>query len=109
MLIPYKYLIPLLVFVLLTGVVIGDRLAAEAKFGVGPISDGHSGSCSGLASARLHNCVHRLGSVRIGDGRPGGRTGGASGCPGCRDGSPRGHETICGFDDDERDERSAGN
>ena len=101
MLIPYKYLIPLLVFVLLTGVVIGDRLAAEAQFGGGPVSDGRSGSCSGLASARLHNCVHRLGSVRTADARPG-RTGGASGCPGCRDGSLG----ACGVEGDQRDDRS---
>jgi hypothetical protein len=101
-LIPYKFLIPLLVFVLLTGVVIGDRLAAEAQFG--SAGDGRSGSCSGLASARLHNCVHRLGSLRTPDGWPG-RTGGASGCPGCQDRWPRGRDTACGFDGDERDAR----
>jgi len=104
-LIPYKYLIPLLVFVLLTGVVIGDRLAAEAQYGGGPVSDGRSGSCSGLASGRLHNCVHRLGSLRTADARPG-RSGGASGCPGCKDGPPRGRDAACGFDGDERDERN---
>lgn len=107
MLIPYKFLVPLLLFVLLTGVVIGDRLAAEAQFGGGPFNDGRSGACSGLASARLHNCVHRHGSVRPADVRPG-RTGGASGCPGCRETSPRGRDTVCPFEGDERDGTGAG-
>lgn len=95
MLIPYRYLIPLLVFVLLTGVVIGDRLAAEAQLGGG--ADGRSGACSGLASARLHNCVHRYGSLRTAEGR----TGGASGCSDCW---PGGRDS-CGDDRDERDGR----
>jgi len=106
-LIPYKFLVPLLLFVLLTGVVIGDRLAAEAQFGGGPAYDGRSGACSGLASASLHNCVHRLGSLRTADGRPG-RSGGASGCPGCRETSPRGRDTACAFEGDDRDGRGAG-
>jgi hypothetical protein len=92
-LIPYKFLIPLLVFVLLTGVVIGDRLAAEARFGGS--SDGHSGACSGLASAHLHNCVHRQGSFRAAEGRPG-QSGGTSGCPDCWDRSLHGREAACG-------------
>jgi hypothetical protein len=100
-LIPYKYLIPLLVFVLLTGVVIGDRLAAEAQLGGGP-SDGRSGTCSGLASAHLHNCVHRHGSLRTGEGRPG-RSGGTSGCPGCW---PGGRDGACGSERDERGDKS---
>ena len=107
MLIPYKFLVPLLLFVLLTGVVIGDRLAAEAQFGGGPAYDGRSGACSGLASASLHNCVHRHGSLRTADGRPG-RSGGASGCPGCRETSPRGRDTACAFEGDDRDGRGAG-
>jgi hypothetical protein len=98
-LIPYKYLFPLLVFVLLTGVVIGDRLAAEARFGGG--SDGRSGACSGLASAHLHNCVHRHGSLRASEGRPG-RSGGTSGCPDCWDRSFRGREGACGNERDEK-------
>jgi len=98
-LIPYKFLIPLLVFVLLTGVVIGDRLAAEAQFGGG--GDGRSGACSGLASARLHNCVHRRGAWRSGESRPG-RAGGTAGCPDCWD---RGRDSACGNEKDERDER----
>ncbi len=105
MLIPYKFLIPLLVFVLLTGVVIGDRMAAEAQFGGG--ADGRSGACSGLASARLHNCVHRQGS-RPAEGRPG-RAGGTTGCPDCWDRSPRGRDAVCGSERDERDERGGDN
>jgi hypothetical protein len=97
-LIPYKYLIPLLLFVLLTGVVIGDRLAAEAQLGGGS-SDSRSGACSGLASARLHNCVHRYGSLRTADGRPG-RSGGASGCPDCWPSS------ACGYEGSDRGSRS---
>lgn len=93
MLIPYKFLIPLLIFVLLTGVVIGDRLAAEAQFGGS--GDGRSGACSGLASARLHNCIHRQGFGRTADWRPG-RSGGTNG-------SSRGHDAACGSDGDERD------
>jgi hypothetical protein len=61
--IPYTYLAVLLVFTLLIGVVIGDQLAA----GRGVESDdgiGRSGGCSGLASARLHECVHRFGHLR---------------------------------------------
>lgn len=61
--IPYTYLAVLLVFTLLMGVVIGDRLAA----GVGSDGDdgpGRAGSCAGLASARLHECVHRYGHLR---------------------------------------------
>lgn len=58
--IPYTYLAVLLVFTLLIGVVIGDRLAAGSE-GEGP---GRSGSCAGLASARLHACVHRYGRLR---------------------------------------------
>ncbi|HEX5999526.1 MAG TPA: hypothetical protein VFZ16_09040 [Hyphomicrobiaceae bacterium] len=60
--IPYTYLAVLLVFTLLIGVVIGDRLAA----GTGVENDGygHSGGCAGLASARLHDCVHREGYLR---------------------------------------------
>jgi hypothetical protein len=61
--IPYTYLAVLLVFTLLMGVVIGDRLAA----GVGSDGDdgtGRTGSCTGLASARLHECVHRYGHLR---------------------------------------------
>ena len=61
--IPYTYLAVLLVFTLLIGVVIGDRLAA----GVGIDSDdgiGRAGGCTGLASARLHECVHRYGHLR---------------------------------------------
>jgi hypothetical protein len=100
-LIPYKYLIPLLVFVLLTGVVIGDRLAAEAQFGGGHSSDGRSGACSGLASARLHNCVHRHGTLRTAEGRPG-RSGGTSGCPDCW---PGGRDSSCGYEGDDRDTR----
>jgi hypothetical protein len=95
-LIPYKFLIPLLVFVLLTGVVIGDRLAAEAQFGGGP-ADGRSGACSGLASARLHNCVHRRGSWRGAETRPG-RVGGTAGCPDCWD-----RDGACGSERNERD------
>jgi hypothetical protein len=61
--IPYTYLAVLLVFTLLIGVVIGDRLAA----GVGADGDdgiGRAGGCTGLASARLHECVHRYGHLR---------------------------------------------
>jgi hypothetical protein len=95
-LIQYKYLIPLLVFVLLTGVVIGDRLAAEAQYG--SAGDGRSGACSGLASARLHDCAHRRGSLRTPDGRQG-RSGGQTG----------GRDTSCGYDGDERNERGSDN
>ena len=65
--ISYAYLAVLLVFALLTGVVIGDRLAANA---IGPDGrdGGRSGGCSGLASWHLHACVHRLGTL---NGRPG--------------------------------------
>jgi hypothetical protein len=59
--ISYPYLAVLLVFTLLTGVVIGDRLAASAG---GSQDGGRSGGCTGLASARLHECVHRLGHLR---------------------------------------------
>jgi hypothetical protein len=60
--IPYTYLAVLLVFTLLTGVVIGDRLAANAD--VESSGGGRSGGCSGLASARLHDCVHRHGHLK---------------------------------------------
>jgi hypothetical protein len=70
--IPYTYLAVLLVFTLLMGVVIGDRLAA----GVGSDGDdGRTGSCAGLASARLHECLHRYGHLRT---KKGGRSGTAS-------------------------------
>jgi hypothetical protein len=59
-LIPYRFLIPLLVFTLLIGVVIGDRLSAESPWD--DDDDGRSGGCSGIASARLHACAHRFGS-----------------------------------------------
>jgi hypothetical protein len=80
-LIPYKYLVPLLIFTLLIGVVIGDRLAAEQWNGNGHVNggDGRSGSCTGLASARLHACVHRHGSWRAPQERA--RTGGIAGWP----------------------------
>jgi hypothetical protein len=99
-LIPYKFLVPLLIFVLLTGVVIGDRLAAEAQLGGGP-SDGRSGNCSGLASARLHNCMHRHGSLRMADRRPG-----QSGGTGCADCWPGGGDGACGSEKDERGDRN---
>jgi hypothetical protein len=57
--IPYTYLAVLLVFTLLIGVVIGDRLAAGTGLGIDEFDPGRSGACSGLASARLHACVHR--------------------------------------------------
>ena len=63
--IPYTYLAVLLVFTLQIGVVIGDRLAA----GVGVDGDdgiGRAGGCTGLASFRLHECVHRYGHLRSG-------------------------------------------
>ena len=62
--IPYTYLAVLLVFTLLIGVVIGDQLAAGA--GVASDNDGmgRSGGCSGLASARLHECLHRYAELR---------------------------------------------
>jgi hypothetical protein len=64
--ISYGYLAVLLVFSLLIGVVIGDQLGAANGGGSDP---GRSGSCSGLASARLHECVHRLGQLRAGSRR----------------------------------------
>jgi hypothetical protein len=73
-LIPYKYLVPLLIFTLLIGVVIGDRLAAEVRND----DDRRSGSCSGLADARLHACVHRRGSWLPSHEK--GRTGGVGAC-----------------------------
>jgi hypothetical protein len=68
--ISYAYLAVLLVFALLTGVVIGDRLAANTD---GGNDGGRSGACSGLASAGLHNCVHRLGHLRGAPGKLGQR------------------------------------
>lgn len=62
--IPYTYLAVLLVFTLLIGVVIGDRLAAGAGVGSGDDGAGRSGGCSGLASARLHECLHRYADLR---------------------------------------------
>jgi hypothetical protein len=77
--IPYSYLAVLLVFTLLIGVVIGDQLSAS------PAREeiGRSGGCSGLASARLHACVHRLGSWRPPSKRPSSGTSGPAGCPDC--------------------------
>jgi hypothetical protein len=60
--IPYTYLAVLLVFTLFIGVVIGDRLAAGA--GEGDDGVGRAGGCTGLASAHLHECVHRYGHLR---------------------------------------------
>jgi hypothetical protein len=62
--IPYTYLAVLLVFTLLIGVVIGDRLAAGNSSSV-PEDIGYSGGCTGLASAGLHECVHRHGHLRV--------------------------------------------
>jgi hypothetical protein len=87
-LIPYKFLIPLLVFTLLIGVVIGDRLAAEPPWDDG---GGRSGGCSGVASARLHACVHRLGSWR-----DRARSGGAPSCPDCWRTSQGRRDMACG-------------
>jgi hypothetical protein len=94
-LIPYKYLVPLLIFTLLIGVVIGDRLAAEQWNGNGNGNggDGRSGSCAGLASSRLHACVHRYGSWRAPQERA--RTGGGAGCPDCW---PNGGRDSCGYE-----------
>jgi hypothetical protein len=92
-LIPYKYLVPLLIFTLLIGVVIGDRLAAEQWNGNGHVNgggDGRSGSCSGLASARLHACVHRRGSWHTRQEQA--RTGGIAGSP------HNGGRDTCGFE-----------
>jgi hypothetical protein len=93
--IPYTYLAVLLVFTLLIGVVIGDRLAA----GVGVESDdgtGRAGGCAGLASSRLHECVHRYGHLR-----PGKRRSARSGVSW----DPKGHvDTTCELPGDERDE-----
>jgi hypothetical protein len=93
MLIPYKYLIPLLVFTLLIGVVIGDRLAAESPWDEGR-GGGRSGGCSGLASARLHACVHRLGSWRPPQDRA--RSGGVPDCPDCWRQSQGRRDMACG-------------
>jgi hypothetical protein len=65
--IPYTYLAVLLVFTLLIGVVIGDRLAAGGIDGDDGI--GRAGGCTGLASFRLHECVHRYGHLRSGPKR----------------------------------------
>ncbi|HEY7549594.1 MAG TPA: hypothetical protein VH913_08760 [Hyphomicrobiaceae bacterium] len=92
MLIPYKFLIPLLVFTLLIGVVIGDRLAEDSQ---GDDGGGRSGGCSGLASARLHACVHRLGSWR--PEREGPRSGsGTAAYPDCWSQSQRPGDWGCG-------------
>lgn len=87
--IPYTYLAVLLVFTLLVGVVIGDRLAAGAGvrpgfdpgFGPGVVGSGpgRSGGCAGLASARLHACLHRYG--RLSHRRVAAHSGGDTGEP----------------------------
>jgi len=83
--IPYTYLAVLLVFTLLIGVVIGDRLAASSGGHLPGDGIGNSGGCSGLASSRLHECVHRYGYLRTAarkSARPGG---GGAGWPDARD------------------------
>jgi hypothetical protein len=95
--IPYTYLAVLLVFTLLIGVVIGDRLAA----GVGVEGDdgsGRAGGCAGLASSRLHECVHRYGHLQ-----PGHKKSARFGVSTWQD--PKGHvDTTCELPGDERDE-----
>lgn len=89
--IPYTYLAVLLIFTLLMGVVIGDQLAANAN----GYDDRRSGGCAGLASARLHACAHRLGSVRTTPRGP--PNVGPPGCPDCW-GSQRQGDMACEFD-----------
>ena len=91
--IPYTYLAVLLIFTLLMGVVIGDQLAANA---IGN-DDRRSGGCGGLASARLHACVHRLGSVRAPRKPP---HVGPPGCWDCGNPSQRQRDAACEFEDD---------
>jgi hypothetical protein len=94
--IPYTYLAVLLVFTLLIGVVIGDRLAA----GAGVESDdgvGRAGGCTGLASARLHECVHRYGHLRSAS-----KKSARSGASAWHD--TKGHgDASCELPDDQRD------
>jgi hypothetical protein len=96
--IPYTYLAVLLVFTLLIGVVIGDRLAA----GVGSDGDdgiGRAGGCTGLASARLHECVHRYGHLRSAL-----KKSARSGASGWQD--PNGHrDSTCELPEEYRDEQ----
>jgi hypothetical protein len=94
--IPYTYLAVLLVFTLLIGVVIGDRLAA----GAGESDDGvgRAGGCAGLASARLHECVHRYGHLRSAPKRSA-----RSGASAWQD--LKGHgDASCELPEDQRDE-----
>jgi hypothetical protein len=95
--IPYTYLAVLLVFTLLIGVVIGDRLAA----GVGIDSDdgiGRAGGCTGLASFRLHECVHRYGHLRSGP-----KKSARSGTSTWQDAKDHG-DTACELPGDDREE-----
>ncbi len=92
--IPYTYLAVLLIFTLLMGVVIGDQLAANAN----GYDDRRSGGCAGLASARLHACVHRLGSVRTTPRKP--PHVGPPGCADCWGPSQRQRDTACEVEDD---------
>ena len=91
---PYTYLAVLLIFTLLMGVVIGDQLAANAN----GYDDRRSGGCAGLASARLHACVHRLGSVHTTSRKP--PQVGPPGCPDCWSRSQRQGDTACEVEDD---------
>lgn len=95
--IPYTYLVVLLVFTLFIGVVIGDRLAAGA--GEGEDGVGRAGGCTGLASARLHECVHRYGHLR--SASKGTVRSGASAWQ-----DFKGHgDTSCELPEDQRDEQ----
>jgi hypothetical protein len=97
--IPYTYLAVLLVFTLLIGVVIGDRLAHGNGIPLPDDGDGRSGGCSGLASGRLHECVHRHGYLRTA-ARKSARSG-AAGWPDSRDNGDLSCELPGGSQDDE--------
>jgi hypothetical protein len=95
--IPYTYLAVLLVFTLLIGVVIGDRLAAgivnESEDGIG-----RAGGCAGLASGRLHECLHRYGHLRSAPKRTA-----RSGASPWQDPKGYGGDTTCELPEDYRE------
>ena len=96
--IPYTYLAVLLVFTLLIGVVIGDRLAAGGMINEGDDGVGRAGGCTGLASARLHECVHRYGHLRSAP-KKAARSGSA-----WQDSKGHGGDTTCELPEDYREE-----